>query len=387
MTEVTDFDVPLHREVVATSLHTLGGELRALLCPKTAHDCTRIEVSSNDSVNISPTPPSRRKQNLLPLPPGEVLRVRGPRCGNLHDEYWQEASEEVNDWLALVISGLNFHYGLCGKSSRLGEVKPQPTSAQVRATELLADEVNVFLDQCGGAFPSVEWDSELKASAVSYTGEEIYPSEPLHLDRLLEGLPPVEAASSVNVLDVCEGWVRQALLDPTSVLKAEEDVDCLPPTPRVWASPQKWEQIASVLVSRKILAPIEYEEIAVFKGKKVMGGLFGVHKGGFKRGEGPQRLVMNMIPSNAIQRVIQGDMHLLPSSEKWRSVALRSGEILAMSSEDLKCCFYVYQLPPSWRAYFALSLPVSRKAVGLGGRRQGVHHAAVSQGILVPAGN
>eukprot|EP00959_Pyramimonas_sp_CCMP1952_P377749 7912411-Pyramimonas_sp.AAC.1 len=74
-----------------------------------------------------------------------------------------------------------------------------------------------------------------------------------------------------------------------------------------------------------------------------------------------------MIPSNAIQKVIQGGTPLLPSSEKWRSVALRSGEILAMSSEDFKCCFYVYRPPPAWRPYFALSLPVRRKALGLSG--------------------
>ena len=76
---------------------------------------------------------------------------------------------------------------------------------------------------------------------------------------------------------------------------------------------------------------------------------------------------MNVMPPNAIQRTKRGGMDLLPLSEKWKSAVLRSGEVLCMSSEDLKCCFYVHRLPVAWRPYFAFPTPVNRKALGLSG--------------------
>eukprot|EP00959_Pyramimonas_sp_CCMP1952_P388567 8142052-Pyramimonas_sp.AAC.1 len=52
----------------------------------------------------------------------------------------------------------------------------------------------------------------MKASAVSYTGEKVHPSEPSNLERLVEAPPQASAAaSSVDVPSVCEGWVRRAL--------------------------------------------------------------------------------------------------------------------------------------------------------------------------------
>ncbi|CAK0898854.1 unnamed protein product, partial [Prorocentrum cordatum] len=164
-------------------------------------------------------------------------------------------------------------------------------------------EAQVFLDQCGGDLPTIDWETEMKASAVSYTGEEAYPSEPLSLERLVEAPPPpASAASSVDVLRVCEGRVRQALLNPSRALQAEDDVEVMPRAPRVWAPASEWGRIAAALVE----GGISRRWLAVFKGKKVLGGMFGAHKGGYKRGEGPQTLVMNRNPSNAIQKILCG---------------------------------------------------------------------------------
>eukprot|EP00973_Karenia_brevis_P088064 12212257-Karenia_brevis.AAC.1 len=76
---------------------------------------------------------------------------------------------------------------------------------------------------------------------------------------------------------------------------------------------------------------------------------------------------MNVIPSNHVQHVIQGDMEALPTDSQWRCIILRDGEYIRWSSADLKCCFYVFRLPVAWRPYLAFERPVERSVIGLEG--------------------
>ncbi|CAK0861199.1 unnamed protein product, partial [Prorocentrum cordatum] len=104
-----------------------------------------------------------------------------------------------------------------------------------------------------------------------------------------------------------------ALLNPCLGLKVLDSIDTLPPTPKVWPSDE--ELIASDLLERRIAKFMSYDQIC--------------------EGEGPQRPVMNVIPSNRIQNTIESDMPMPPQNDKWRSIALHSGEVLSRSSEDL----------------------------------------------------
>ena len=117
------------------------------------------------------------------MPRGVVRQVRQLRAAGGASGAHQEAQLEVNEWLGVLIAALNFHYGLCGQSASLGVPVGPPSQAQVLATQLLANEVHVFLEQCGGPLPELDWETEMKSSAVSYTGEEVYPSEVLELER------------------------------------------------------------------------------------------------------------------------------------------------------------------------------------------------------------
>ncbi|CAK0804969.1 unnamed protein product, partial [Prorocentrum cordatum] len=250
-----------------------------------------------------------------------------------------EGAEAELSWVHAIVTGLNYHY------ARSWSAAPEapPTAVQRQALSNLLCEVRVFCDQCSGPMPIVDWESELTAAATSYDGEEIFPAEPLDRTKLLEALPPIDACAAVRAVDVTEGWIQ------------------------VRASTSEWELIAGDLVTRGILKPIECDEIAEVRGQKVMGGMFGVKKGSHVKGEGPQRLVMNIIPSNFIQHAIEGGVPLLPHSDKWKSIVLRSGEVLLWSAEDLKCCFYVCSLCDAWLKYMAISKPVRRAVVGLPG--------------------
>ncbi|CAK0903887.1 unnamed protein product, partial [Prorocentrum cordatum] len=268
-----------------------------------------------------------------------------------------EGTEAELNWVHAIVTGLNYHYARSWSAA----LEAPPSAVQRQAHSNLLYEVRVLCDQCSGTIPIVDWESELTAAATSHDGEEVFPAEPLDRSRLLEALPPIDACAAVKAVDVAEGWIQAALSDPRLILKNVEEIGDLPPTPKAWASNSEWELIGGDLVTRGILKPIEYEEIAEVRGQKIMGGMFGVKKGSHVRGEGPQRLVMNIIPSNLIQRAIEG--------------------VLLWSAEDLKCCFYVYSLCDAWLKYMAISKPVRRAAVGLPGA--GLTYLAA---VVVPVG-
>ncbi|CAK0895098.1 unnamed protein product, partial [Prorocentrum cordatum] len=280
--------------------------------------------------------------------------------------------DDLRGWLYLVVQALNFQCRLGGNHPLLkGDSARRffgPASlVQVEALRYLARSVCAFLKQCSDKVPMLEWESELKSSAVSYTGEGVYAAEKFDKERLMLALPPKHACGSVLATEVSDGWVRGVLENPEWILKNPDDLGEMPKTPRVWAEDAEWELIAAELVDRGVLVPIEEECIAQVRGRRVLGGLFGVRKSRRGKVQGPQRLVMNIIPSNWLQDTIEGDMGLLPTTDKWKSLILRNGEVLLTSSEDLKCCFCVYRLPVVWHRYVALSKPVRRAALGLAG--------------------
>ncbi|CAK0844516.1 unnamed protein product, partial [Prorocentrum cordatum] len=239
----------------------------------------------------------------------------------------------VGGWLYLAVQALNFQCRMGGERPPLKGGSARrffgPASlVQVKAPRHLARSVCAFLEQCNDKAPMLEWGSELKSSAASRAGE---------------------------------------LENPEWIHKNPEDLGEMPKTPRVWAEGAGWELIAAELVDRGILVPIEEECIAQVRGGRVLGGLFGARKSGRGKGQGPRRLVMNIFPNSWLQETIEGDVGLLPTTDKWESLILRNGEVLLTSSEDLKCCFYVCRLPVVWHRYMALSKPVRRAALGLAG--------------------
>eukprot|EP00959_Pyramimonas_sp_CCMP1952_P392357 8221926-Pyramimonas_sp.AAC.1 len=93
----------------------------------------------------------------------------------------------------------------------------------------------------------LEWESALKSSTVSYTGEGVYAAEKLDRVRLMLALPPNRARGSVLATEVSDGWIRGVLENPEWILENPEDLEEMPKTPRVWAQDAEWELIAAEL--------------------------------------------------------------------------------------------------------------------------------------------
>ena len=91
-------------------------------------------------------------------------------------------------------------------------------------------------------------------------------------------------------------------------------------------------------------------------------GAFGVGRPGVAKGQGPQRFVVNIPFLNAILKRVEGDMSFLPLTNSWHVLILEHGQLVLLSSEDMKCAFYLFRLPDSWLPWLCFSMPVSRGA-------------------------
>ena len=75
---------------------------------------------------------------------------------------------------------------------------------------------------------------------------------------------------------------------------------------------------------------------------------------------------MNMVPVNKLCRNLGGDISTLPSWAGMTPYLLEDEQVLVMSSEDIRCFFYLFEVPVSWRPFMAFNKPVPQHVVGDG---------------------
>ena len=119
--------------------------------------------------------------------------------------------------------------------------------------------------------------------------------------------------------------------EPRAEANAQEDER--PRDPTIWASDADWQDLAVVLVNRNICELIEFNDIA--EGQRLEGT--GRSDGGR---ESWQRSQYWPPASHHEHQSAQ----LGSECHRWRH-ATEDGETLVWSGEDLKCCFYVFEIP------------------------------------------
>ena len=121
----------------------------------------------------------------------------------------------------------------------------EPTSLQVEALRFLLQDVTEFFADCDGPLEPTSWDEVMRKSAVSYTGEEVYPAEDLSPSRLDQSFPDPRYGGAVPVLSVVEGCLRRQLMDPENLLLPEEQWGGMPARARRVCGPTRTHGIKS----------------------------------------------------------------------------------------------------------------------------------------------
>ena len=259
-----------------------------------------------------PTPRAEgRQRDLLPLPfvalPDAELRSLGATSA--------EAIKAAKQWTYVMVIGLNHLYANCAADPERCRQHGPPSPAQLRPLRLLARSALLFMARSPAAMEPVDWAKELAKKRVAYDGEEVGTAETLTVEQVLPALPPEGIAASVEAAPLCEGVVRRALMDADSMLLPPEVRPPKPPQAKVWASTSTWEELVAVLWRRGLVEPIALRDVLHIGGQPVLCGAFGVRKGterSVKLKDGSHghvlRLIMNLVPSNVMQRVVGGDM-------------------------------------------------------------------------------
>ncbi len=121
------------------------------------------------------------------------------------------------------------------------------------------------------------------------------------------------------------------------------------PAARMRVSDEEWVKLAPELIRRRICTTLTPDQLIHHNGEVLTAGMFGVSKG--KSTLAPDgrlvevlRLIINLVPSNALQHPLLGDVGTLPHFAQWIGLELLPDERLVWSSEDIQCAFYIFKI-------------------------------------------
>ena len=260
----------------------------------------------------------------------------------------------------LMLNGMNSNwlYPPC-RRTRLSET-------QEAAMSNISRWIEAFCENPLSPHRLPDFSALVKSKTIDYAGEEVAHALPLRLEELLPGLPVRGVAGSLSAVEAASGEVKAWVLDPHLTLKPMELWPKKNPRARINATRSEWYRIGEELHKRGIIETIKLEEVFSANGSPVLNGAFAVEKKG-QPGVGQERvtrLIMNFVPANSFQKLMQGDLSTLASSSSWTQFVLGPQEVLLWSGDDQRGAFYAWELPRAWRPFMAFAWPVPGHLVG-----------------------
>ena len=204
-------------------------------------------------------------------------------------------------------------------------------------------------------FEGLRWESWMSVRTVDYKGDEVRVAKSFSWANVQPALP--EGIGSIPLSEVCErGTLDYVENFEKYLLPLESRVYTKPP--RVFVQETDWEQVCSGLLAKGVCRMIPLSEVFRVDDKPLFNGLFGVSKDEFCDGFEVHRLIMNLVPLNRLCRNLGADVSTLPAVNGLGNILLREGETLLVSSEDIRCFFYIFSVPPSWHKFLAFGRQV-----------------------------
>jgi hypothetical protein len=274
-------------------------------------------------------------------------------------------------WLFVTIASLNYLYcGMenCSYGHLKGRVVRSPGQNQV--FDNIEKAVRRFILVDGKPRMLRVGRPQEGDPTWSYWGADVQVAIPLTLGGVLPSLPASEVAGSVDILPLVSEETKALLLDPSLLRLAEDEVEDPLPTAKVLVGSQvEYDDIIKALWERGMCEPEDVPNTVRHKGKPVRNGLMGVHKKWVTGSDGSVqqvlRLIINLVPSNALQRGIRGASQRMSYPMLLSTIVLQGNESIVFYSEDQASCFHLYLIPEPWRNYFVIDREASGPCLGL----------------------
>eukprot|EP00438_Fugacium_kawagutii_P016696 Skav227640 [mRNA] locus=scaffold58:167510:174958:+ [translate_table: standard] len=224
---------------------------------------------------------------------------------------------------------------------------------------LMEDCVKVSQWEISESLPS--WDQFFSVRGIDYKGEEVLTAQSMQWCNVSPALP--QEVGGVALADVVDKGCREYVLNFEEYHLPEEDQVKVKP-PRVMVASEHWTEFCDNLLKRGVFQRVHEDDLPYVQDQPLLNGLFGVSKNEFQDGWEVMRIIMNLIPLNGICRSFEGDVATLPSWAGMTPLCLRPHEELLISSEDVRCFFYIFRVPTSWHRYLAFNRPLPPELCG-----------------------
>ena len=207
----------------------------------------------------------------------------------------------------------------------------------------------------------VSWDEFFRVKGIDYRGEEVLTAQSIRWENVAPALPkevggvPLEQVVELGSLEYVKHFSK-FLLDPADQVYTRP--------PKVMVAPEHWETLCRELLQRGVFARIHEDDVYKVEGKLVLNGLFGVSKHEYAGDFEVMRIIMNLIPANRLCRGLDGDISTLPTWASMTPLCLMPHEDLVISSEDVRCFFYIFRLPVTWHPLMAFNRPLPSSLCG-----------------------
>ena len=237
-----------------------------------------------------------------------------------------------------LLEGLDF--------PRLAEFRCDPAQKECVLEQLRRFDVWDF------GFVGVGFENFFETKNIDYSGEEVRTAQSLNWEAVSNSLP--EGVGELKLTDFCTLGTLDYVANFEHYLIPEEARVKLK-NPRVMVEEGQWRSLAKGLMEKNICEAWPLENVYHLEGEPVLNGLFALGKGEYVGSLETQRLIMNLTPVNQLCRELSGDISTLPSLANFGLMMVGEDQVVLTSSEDVRCFFYLFETPPSWRQYMCFN--------------------------------
>lgn len=200
--------------------------------------------------------------------------------------------------------------------------------------------------------PVVNFEEFFNSKSVDYGGEEVRLAQSVNWEAVKNSLP--SSVGELPVEEFCSLGTRHYIQNFENYLIPPKDQIYTKP-PKVLIEGGQWHAVCEGLIERGVCEVMAVADLYHVGNEPLLNGLFAVGKGEYIGTLETQRLIMNLVPTNRICRSIKGDVGTLPAVAGMGGVLLEGEELLLISSEDIRCFFYLFKIPHSWRRYMGFN--------------------------------
>ena len=280
-------------------------------------------------------------------PKGDVFPLP---TNTLHLGNCTKAEPDVIGVVRGMCMALNLFYGVAAENDF------HPTSLQVEAVRHLAREAQVAVDW-PERLEQTSWQDFFHLKTIDYCGDEVLCAQSTSWANLAPAMP--SEIASVDLAEVCELGCKHYVEHFTEYLLPGE-MQKATKGPRVLVHDDHWQEVCEGLTRNGVCTILSKSQVHHIDGQPLLNGLFGVKKDEVEGATPIHRLIMDLRPCNNVCRGLEGDVATLPSWATMGPLQLMPTEDLVVSSEDVRCFFYIFRVPSEWHPFLAFNKPLPR---------------------------